>query len=176
MSCIEKRQAYVEQLQSPITVQLKDLVDENNRLRVSPSQTPQSLAEMGRRHRQVIYRLISQLLISDAEELYWAASILYHTDSLAGAEPSLLAYYMAEEAANRGNTEARDLKKLTLDRFLVLSGLSQKHGTQSYRDSFGKQVPYPVDSSLSDSEIVSLLSTGWLPSEILDSGSLSPLN
>ncbi len=152
VGCIEKKPYQVEKKESPITGKLKEIVDEDRSMRQNPNISARELALADAGHRRVVYELLSQSVITEPEDLYRAALILYHSQPGACPETYLLAHYLANEAVNKGYDEARYLAAASLDRYLVASGVPQRYGTQYTTEGKRGYRLLPYDSSTTDEE------------------------
>jgi hypothetical protein len=152
VGCIEKKPYQVEKKESPITGKLKEIVDEDRSMRQNPDVSAREVALADAGHRRVVYEFLSQSVITEPEDLYRAALILYHSQAGACPETSLLAHYLANEAVNKGYDEARYLAAASLDRYLVASGVPQRYGTQYTTSGKGGVRLLPYDSSMTDEE------------------------
>jgi hypothetical protein len=152
VSCIEKKTQRLEKKESPITAELKAIVEEDRAMRADSSVTPEELARADARHRETVYRFLAQSVVTEPEDLHRAALILYHADRQDCRETHMLAYYLAQEAVEKGFEQARYLAALTLDRYLVSSGAPQEYGTQFEIDSSGNHVLFPYDKTTTDSQ------------------------
>ena len=150
--CVEKKPYQVEKKESPVTARLKEIVDEDRMMRLDDKTTSQELAMADAKHRRTVYELLAQSVITEPEDLYRAALILYHTDRHSCPDIHLLAHYLAEGAVNKGYAEARYLAAATLDRYLVASGVPQRYGTQYDIDTGGVIILLPFDTSTTDEE------------------------
>ncbi|MFI5201739.1 MAG: DUF6624 domain-containing protein [Candidatus Kapaibacterium sp.] len=98
-----------------------------------------------------IYTLLPKLKKSrSTEDIQEAALILQHGDDTTD-------YWNAHELAMRaiklGDTTARQLAAITLDRYLVAEGKPQRYGTQAHKnEKTGKWELDPVDPSVTDAE------------------------
>jgi hypothetical protein len=152
VGCVEKKPYQVEKKESPVTARLKEIVDEDRAMRLDDKVPPQEVAVADANHRRVVYELLAQSVITEPEDLYRAALILYHTDRKSCPDIHLLAHFLAEGAVSKGYTEARYLAAATLDRYLVASGVPQRFGTQYDVDTGGVILLLPFDSSTTDEE------------------------
>ncbi len=150
--CVEKKPYQVEKKESPVTARLKEIVDEDKAMRLDDKVTPKELAVADANHRHVVYELLAQSVITEPEDLYRAALILYHTDRKSCPDIHLLAHFLAEGAVTKGYSEARYLAAATLDRYLVASGVPQRYGTQYDIDTGRVILLLPFDSSTTDEE------------------------
>ena len=101
--------------------------------------------------KQEIYAMLPKLKKSrSTEDIQEAALILQHGDDTTD-------YWNAHELAMRdihlGDTTARQLAAITLDRYLVAKGKPQRYGTQAFKnEKTGKWELDPVDPSVTDAE------------------------
>ena len=98
-----------------------------------------------------IYAMLPKLKKSrSTEDIQEAGLILQHGDDTTD-------YWNAHELAMRaiklGDTTARQLAAITLDRYLVAKGKPQRYGTQAHKnEKTGKWELDPVDPSVTDAE------------------------
>lgn len=151
-ACIEKKTYQVEKKESPITARLKEIVEEDRTMRLNPDITAKELALADAGHRRVVYEFLAQSLITEPEDLYRAALILYHTRLSACPETYLLAHYISVESANKGDESAKYLAAASLDKYLIASGVPQRYGTQYIIDKQGHIELLPYDTTTTDEE------------------------
>lgn len=152
-ACIERKPHRVEQKEDPVSSQLREIYEEDLAMRADTTRSPDHVALMAARHRETVYELLSQAVITDPEDLVRAAYILHHADLHRCRETHLLAHHLALTAVDKGYEDARLLAAIALDRFLIAAGVPQRFGTQYLNDSAqGPPTLYPIDSATTDSE------------------------
>ncbi len=155
-ACIERVPDQTMQRESPVTAELRALVDEDNALRPNALSDPVALARLGERQREAIYRLLAAGLISQADDLYRSARLLIGAASAEHTDALTLAEYLAREAITEGADTAGILVARAVDRRAIFARLPQPYGTQFFTDADGVRLRYPIDTSISDSERVAL--------------------
>lgn len=155
-ACIERKPERLVKKESPVSAELQNMVAEEEKMAETESKmaggsSPDSLLSKSlmQIHRQRVLQLLALALVREGVDLYRAALILHSSN-----EPTvcLQAHYLALEALRKGQTQARFLAATALDRSLILRGVPQRFGTQSFIDKSGKMRLYPIDSLISDSE------------------------
>jgi hypothetical protein len=151
LSCIERKPERIVKKDAPVTGELSNISEIDSALRVNLNIPDTTLYRFNRNNRDVVYRLLSQALIVDPEDLYRAALVLQHAEPSAARECCLLAHKLALEAAEKGHPKAKFLAAAALDRYLLMSDHPQKFGTQYTRNRAGQYVILPYDSQTADS-------------------------
>jgi hypothetical protein len=106
-----------------------------------------SRADAERRHEVLNYLSAGQ--VNAAETLYYAAFIFQHGNC---PEHYDLAHQLAEQAIQRGYSQARWIYAASLDRALMSRGLPQKYGTQYVSYDGGPLELYQYDPTTTDEE------------------------
>ena len=150
--CVQKRADRSPARESVVTVALKEMVAEDQRLRTDTTLDYSIVHAADRKHHEKIFELLAQGRITQAADLYRAALLLQHTDPSSCRECYLLAHYLALRSVELGYDEARYLAAANLDRYLVFSDQTQKYGTQHNVDSSGRWFLFPIDSLTTDSD------------------------
>jgi hypothetical protein len=138
--------------ESPVSKLLKQMVEDDQSLRSRDSVNWQAVRRADLQHREKVFGLLAQGLITDGIDLYRAALILQHADASTCRECYLLAYHLSLQAVEEGHEQARYVAALNLDRYLVFSDMPQRYGTQYNVDSTGRYYLFEYDSTVSDSE------------------------
>ncbi len=151
VSCVERRSARPDRDKPTVSIQLAEMVREDQRLRADTTLEWSFIKEADQRHREEVFRLLVAGDITAAADQLDAAKLLQHADPSTCSECYLLAYQLSMAAVEQGLDDARYIAALNLDRYLVFSGNPQKYGTQYNTDSTGYYYLFPVDSLTTDS-------------------------
>ncbi|MFH1374709.1 MAG: hypothetical protein ABII79_13025 [bacterium] len=151
-ACVQKRADRSPARESAVTVALKEMVAEDQRLRTDATLDYSIVRATDQKHHEKIFELLAQGRITQAADLYRAALLLQHADPSSCRECYLLAHYLARQAVELGYDEARYLAAANLDRYLVFSDQIQKYGTYYNVDSIGRWYLFPIDSLTTDSD------------------------
>ena len=135
-----------------MTAQLKAVYEQERTMRADSTVPAERLALFSARHREDVYELLSQAVITEPEDLMRAAFILHNADLEHCRETHLLAHHLALAAVEQGYDDGRFLAALTLDRFLLACGVPQRYGTQYDIDSEGQVALLPFDTATTDEE------------------------
>ncbi|HWF44985.1 MAG TPA: DUF6624 domain-containing protein [Candidatus Kapabacteria bacterium] len=102
------------------------------------------------RRKKELYDMLSAHTIITANDLEEAGLILQHGDD---TSDYWTAHQLALQAIALGDSNARQLAAMTLDRYLVKQGKPQHFGTQAFQnEKTGKWELYPVDPTVTDAE------------------------
>ena len=150
--CVERKPERLERRESPVTSDLKDMVEACHEMQANSQIEPETYKQTMIVFRNRVYDLVTQALIREPEDLARAAEVLLASDMAGGEADCLLAFYMARNAAEKGMGDARYLAARCIDRYMVTSGQLQRFGTQVVKGPDGKFELAPYDPNTSDEE------------------------
>jgi hypothetical protein len=102
------------------------------------------------RRKKELYDMLSVHTVTTPNDLEEAGLILQHGDD---TTDYWTAHELALQAIALGDSNARQLAAITLDRYLVKQGKPQHFGTQAFQnDKTGQWELYPVDPTVTDAE------------------------
>jgi hypothetical protein len=132
-----------------ITARMQSLFAADQAARQSTPIDRNRIAQEDAQRRNETLNYLTTGQISAPESLYYAAFIFQHGNC---PEHYDLAHQLAEQAVQRGYTQARWIYAASLDRALMSRGLPQKYGTQYVSYGDGPLQLYEYDPTTTDEE------------------------
>ena len=144
-----------------ISQELQSMVDQQQTLRENETTDPALMSKIEGEHRNRVFELLAQMQITTARDKIRAAIILQHTPAMMwdtkvtsrSVENYLLAHHLAKAAVADGYERGKRMCAISLDRYLMYRGQSQKFGTQIvYNNKTNTWTLYPIDPNTTDEE------------------------